>query len=74
MEIKVGGRYKRVKAVATGRSCFLGQEVIVTGFDADGDPLFKKKLQNGNWDGGCGQPVERFKENFKPFNMQMRNK
>lgn len=74
MEIKVGGRYKRVKVRTAGRSCFLGQEIIVTGVDADGDPQFKKKLRNGHWEGECSQTVEKFKENFKPFNMQMRNK
>ena len=74
MEIKVGGRYKRVKVRTAGRSCFLGQEIIVTGVDAFGDPKFKKKLQNGEWYVGCSQTVEKFKQNFKPFNMQMRNK
>ena len=74
MEIKVGGRYKRVKMDMPHKYTFIGQEIIVTGFDEDGDPKFKKKLPNGSWQVGCAQPMERFKERFKPFNMQMRNK
>lgn len=74
MEIKVGGRYKRVKAHKPSKTLFLGQEVIVTKVTPDGNPFFKKKLNDGSWVGGCWQPLERFEQSFKPFNMQMRNK
>lgn len=74
MEIKVGGRYKRVGAEKQSQNVFLGQEIVVTGFDFEGDPQFKKKLRDGSWVGNCCQPIERFKNCFKPFNMQMRNK
>ncbi len=74
MEIKVGGRYKRVKMDIPHKFTFLGQEIIVTGFDEDGDPEFKMKLPNGGWQGGWVLTVEIFKQNFKPFNMKMRNK
>ncbi len=74
MEIKVGGRYKRTVAIRETYGIFLGQEIVVTGFHRDGDPHFKKKLKDGSWIGGCSQPLEKFEQNFKPFNMQMRNK
>ncbi len=74
MEIKVGGRYKRVLVLGKHPYVFLGQEIVVTGFGLTGNPRFKKKLKDGSWDEGCSLEIERFKERFKPFNMQMRNK
>lgn len=74
MEIKVGGRYKRVKVNGNHPYLFLGQEIIITGFTGNGSPRFKKKLRDGSWDEGGGTDRERFERNFKPFNMQMRNK
>lgn len=74
MEIKVGGRYKRGEVSGLHPEIFSGQEIIVTEFDFEGCPRFKKKLRDGSWDEGYSTTRERFKENFKPFNMQMRNK
>lgn len=73
MKIKVGGKYRRVKARIIDRECFINQEVFVERVVEDA-VLFQKKLHNGKWDGGCSQNLENFCKNFRPINIQMVNK
>lgn len=73
MKIKVGGKYRRVKARIIDHECFINQGVFVEKVAGD-EVRFQRKLHNGKWDGGCCQTLVKFCENFRPINIQMVNK